>query len=360
MGSGRKPGPPPTQAAVRAARSFPWGLSLLSAVAGATAALGVVLIAGGLGTSTLERRIAEPVGEAAALRTLPASVRPGGVAEIATTFSAAIVRVELDGAAVATGVLLDDEGTLVTTAHGLPDEDTVPVVLAGGERLQATVVGTDAWTDLAVLRVEHQGGGATLGSSALVAAGDPALVMAAPLGSSSTPTVTVGVVRAVEDALAMGGRTLRGLLRADAGLVAEASGGALLDERGALVGIVTVPPGEERTGTGWAVPLQLAQQVAGDLLAHGHARHVWLGIEGADAPDDAGVVVDVVAEGSPAAAAGVQVEDRIVAVGGADVRSMADLVGALRRHEPGDEVDLEVQRADGTSTVPVTLAERIS
>jgi putative serine protease PepD len=358
MGAGRNPGPPPSPAASRAARSFPWGLSLLSAFAGATAALGVVLIAGGLGSSTLERRIAEPVGEPAAIRTLPASVRPGGVAEIATAFAPAVVRIELGDGAVATGVLLDDEGTLITTAHGLADDETVPVVLAGGERLTATLVGTDAWTDLAVLQVAHAGGGATLGASGLVAAGDPALVMAAPLGSSETPTVTVGVVRAVEDALAMGERTLRGLFRADAGLVAEASGGALLDQRGALVGIVTVPPGGERSGTGWAVPLQLAQQVAGDLLVHGHARHVWLGIEGADAPEGGGVLVDEVSQDSPAADAGVQPTDRIIAVGGAEVHSMADLVGALRAHEPGDEVDLEVQRGEQRTTVPVRLAER--
>lgn len=363
MGSGRNPGPPPVAPTASSAssppeRAFPWGLSLVSAVAGATAALGVLLIAGGLGSSTVERRIAEPVGEAAAIRAVPASVRPGGVAEIADAFSPAIVRVELGDGDAATGVLVDDQGTLLTTAHGLDDLAVVPVVLDGGERIDATLVGTDTWTDLAVLQVQHDGAAAPLGSSALVAVGDPALVMAAPLGSSTSPTVTVGVVRALEDALAMGEQTLRGLIRADAGIVAEASGGALLDERGALVGIVTLPPGAERTGTGWAVPLDLAQRVAQDLLAHGHARHVWLGIEGRDAPAEGGVVVEAVSDESPAAEAGIEVQDRIVAVGGEPVASMADLVTQLRSHDPGDQVDVDYLRDLQPATVPVTLAER--
>ncbi|OWY60108.1 hypothetical protein B7486_70970, partial [cyanobacterium TDX16] len=209
MGAGRAPGPPPSPGAKptpspQPGRTFPWGLSFVSAMAGATAALGVLLIAGGLGSSTVERQIAEPVGDAAAIRSVPASVRPGGVAEIADAFSPAIVRVVLEDGEAATGVLVDDAGTLLTTAHGLDDRSVVPVVLEGGERTDATLVGTDAWTDLAVLQVDHQGAAAPLGSSALVAEGDPALVMAAPLGASTSPTVTVGVVRALDDALAMG------------------------------------------------------------------------------------------------------------------------------------------------------------
>ncbi|OWY63205.1 hypothetical protein B7486_54345, partial [cyanobacterium TDX16] len=125
-----------------------------------------------------------------------------------------------------------------------------------------------------------------------------------------------------------------------------------------LVGIVTLPPGEERSGTGWAVPLDLAQRVAADLLAHGHARHVWLGIEGGDAPADGGVVVESVSDESPAAEAGLEVQDRIVSVDDEPVASMADLVTQLRSHAPGDEVDVDYVRDQLPATVEVTLAER--
>lgn len=356
---------PDVAATASADRSFPWGLSLVSAVAGATAALGLLLIAGGLGSSTIERRGTDPgdevaaISEVATISTVPAAARPGGVAELAEAFSPAVVRVELADGQVATGVLLDDEGTMLTTAHGLDQEPgaSVPVVLNDGERVDATVVGTDGVTDLAVLRVRHDGAGARLGSSDLVAVGDPALVVAAPLGTSNRPTVTVAVVRALEDALAMGEHTVRGLIRADAGLVAEASGGALLDQRGALVGIVTLPPGQAQSGTGWAVPLELARQVVDDVLAHGRARHVWLGIEGTDAPGGGGVLVASVSPDSPAEDAGVQAQDRIVALAARPVSSMADLVDVLREHQPGDDVDVDVVR-DQPETLVVTLGER--
>jgi S1-C subfamily serine protease len=348
-------------------RRFPWALSLVSALAGATAALGVVLIAGGLSGSDLERPAAEPVGSQSP-STIPASVRPGGIAQIADAFGPALARIELPDDATASGVLFRDDGLLLTTAHGLGDLEVVPVVLADGERLDGAVLGTDQWTDLAVVRITHEGDAAIVGSSAEVVVGDAALVMAAPLGASTAPTVTVGVVSALEEAMASGARTLRGLIRADAGIAPEASGGALLDEEGNLVGIVTVPPDHEPAGVGYAVPVDLARQVADDLVEHGRARHVWLGIEGAD-PEGGqagtGVVVDEVAPDGPAEEAGLHPTDVIVAVADEPVGSMADLVAELRRHEPGDEVEVEYLRgepgaepADEPADVMVTLAER--
>jgi len=320
----------------------------------------VVLIAGGLSGSELERPAAEPVADDSP-SAVPASVRPGGIAQIADAFGPALVRIELGGGQMASGVVFRDDGLLLTTAHGLGDAEAVPVVLDDGTRLDGTVVGVDQWTDLAVVQVAHEGGAATLGSSAGVQVGDAALVMAAPLGSGTSPTVTVGVVSALEEAMASDSRTLRGLIRADAGIAASASGGALLDAEGELVGIVTVPSDGEPSGVGYAVPVDLAREVAADLVALGRASHVWLGIEGTDAPaPGSGVLVDRVAPESPAADAGLAPADVIVAVADQPVGSMAGLVAELREHDPGDEVDLQHLHDGTVVTVTVTLAERVS
>lgn len=343
---------------------FPWALSLVSAVAGATAAIGVILIAGGLSGSQLQRPVARPLGEQAAV-TIPTSARPGGIAEIVSSFGPALVRLELPDDDTASGVLYEG-GLVITTAHGLDEADAVPVVLADGRQLDGDVVGVDRWTDLAVLRLAHDGEAAALGSSAQVAVGDAALLVAAPLGEGTSPTVTVGVVSAVEQAMTAEERTLRGLIRADAGVAPSTTGGALLDDTGALVGIVTVPTSDEHAGVGYAVPADLVRTVVADLLEHGRARHAWLGIEGLDTAEGGtveggtgtGVLVDEVVPEGPAAAAGMEAGDVVVAVDGEAVATMADLVRLLRAHEPGAQVEVGLLRGGTSTAVEVTLGER--
>lgn len=365
VGGAAASGPPPEPHTE--SRRFPWTVSLVSAVAGATAAVGVVLIVSGLTTSSGVDETPDPA-PAEVVGTLPAAFRTGGVAEIADALSPAIAAIEVADGSTATGVVFRDDGLLLTTAHGLAGREQVTVTLSGGEDLPGQVLGTDAWTDLAVVQVEQDGlTSIPLGSSDGVAVGDPAMAMAAPVRGGNAPTVTVGVVSALGERLdPEGAPALHGLIRTDAGIGPEATGGALLNPTGALVGIITTSGAEEVVGVGYAVPVDIAREIAGQLAADGHARHVWLGIEGGDLTAEGadqlgvpgGVEVARVAEDSPAAAAGLASGDVIVGVAGAEVASMSELVVQLRDQNPGDEVAVDYLRSGLPATAEVTLAER--
>jgi S1-C subfamily serine protease len=147
--------------------------------------------------------------------------------------------------------------------------------------------------------------------------------------------------------------------------VADApGGGALVDAHGAVVGMTSAVASEDGLET--AIPIDVVHRVAEDLIAHGRARHVWLGVEGSDVDLPAakdldiagGAMIERVVDDSPAALAGVAAGDVVVEVDGEPVGSMSDLIAALRLHEPGEVVVLSVRRGNETVLVQLTLGER--
>jgi S1-C subfamily serine protease len=151
----------------------------------------------------------------------------------------------------------------------------------------------------------------------------------------------------VEDEMAQGD-----LIATDAVMAPAAEGGALLDARGRVVGVLTAA-GERGT---MAVPITRATDVAGQLRRTGKVGHGWAGIGGTDAPGG-GVLVRRVEAGSPAATAGIEPGDVVVAVGGERVGGMGDLVTIVRRHRPGDELDVRLRRGSGSRRMDLRLGE---
>lgn len=155
------------------------------------------------------------------------------------------------------------------------------------------------------------------------------------------------------------------MIQTTAPISAGSSGAALLDDSGALIGVMTAVRGDE-PGSGFAVPIDLVHRVAEQLLASGEAQHCWLGVEGADLPTDqailmriaGGAVVQRVATRSPAAAVGLAPSDVITEIDDTDIRSVSNLVVQLRSHAPGDRVVVGYWRAGRHSTVRVTLGAR--
>ena len=190
--------------------------------------------------------------------------------------------------ATASGVLFRSDGHILTAAHLLDAADRTDVALDDGRTLPGSVVGRDELTDVAVLKVAAQDlPTAVLGSTDAVTVGSPVVAVGAPTRSGAEPSVTAGVISAVGQRVQPpGGAPIQGMLQTDVDLSASADGGALLDMRGSLVGISTTG-GATATTTGFAVPVEIARKVAWDLVRHGSARHVWLGVEGADVAPDA-------------------------------------------------------------------------
>jgi S1-C subfamily serine protease len=246
-------------------------------------------------------------------------------------------------------------------------------VLADGTALEAELVGADATTDVAVVKVARAEPlpTALLGSAADLAVGQPTVAIGSPLGLLGGSSVTTGVVSALgREVASQDGPPLLDMIQTDAAIAPGSSGGALLDMRGTVIGITTAiavsQVGSE--GLGFAVPIDLAVRVATQLIDGGRAVHVWLGIEGhdLDAADavDAGLrggaeVTDVV-PGGPAEAGGLRAGDIIAAVGEVAVPSMSGLVVALRERAPGEVVTLRVLRDGEEREHLVTLEERRS
>ncbi|MDQ6909895.1 MAG: S1C family serine protease, partial [Actinomycetota bacterium] len=246
----------------------------------------------------------------------------------------------------------------------------VKVVLASGRRLFGRIVGTDIDTDTAVVKIE---GGpfpvATLGTAKDLKVGQTAIAIGSPLGLAGGPSVTVGVVSALHRQVKSraDGPSLVDMVQTDAPISPGSSGGALLDNDGAVVGITTIAATDSGAeGLGFATPIDLARSVAEEMVNTGTVVHVWLGVEGSDVDGatagdlnlDGGAMVAQVTSGSPAQRAGLTARDVIVAVDGTTVLSMGELVVALRGRAPGERVTLDVMRDRQHKIITVVLAAR--
>jgi S1-C subfamily serine protease len=268
------------------------------------------------------------------------------------------------------GVILDD-GYVVTNHHVIDGATVARVVLQDGRTYDAEIIGSDAYTDLAVLRV----GAVDLtpiefGVADDLTVGQLAVAVGNPLGQSGGASLTVGVISALSRTVAFGDSTaLYGMLQTDAPITSGSSGGALVDDTGKLIGITTAI-GVSRAGAegiGYAIPVELVQRVTDEIIQTGTVKHSFIGIYGSDyvtTADDGALapggaeISDFVEDESAAAEAGLQVGDAIVDVEGVEIRTMEDLVVQLRLFHVGDRVSVTVDR-DGTPvTATVTLTER--
>jgi putative serine protease PepD len=285
------------------------------------------------------------------------------------------------GSGSGSGVVLSEDGYVLTNDHvvsldGSTGSATVSVRTSDGTLHDATVVGTDPTSDLAVLRLDGASGltPATFADSDSVQVGDLAVAIGAPLGLSDT--VTDGIVSATNRAVATGSTqddaTVIDALQTDAAINPGNSGGALVDASGEVIGINTAiasvasgVPGQESQsgsiGVGFAIPSNTAQRIAEEIVATGSATHAVLGVQAQTAADDTnsevgtGAQIVRVQPGGAAADAGLQAGDVVTAVGDRAVTTSTELTAAVRGSAPGEEVSLTVRRGGGTTTVDVTL-----
>lgn len=272
------------------------------------------------------------------------------------------------------GVIIRSDGHILTNDHVVAGADSLTVKI-GVDELPATIVGRDPSSDLAVIKVAKTGLPAIeIGSSADLRVGQPVVAIGSPFGLDQT--VTTGIISAL-------GRTsftetaeaqitaYTSLIQTDAAINPGNSGGALTDAEGRLIGINTlIKTGSEyvaqSAGVGFAIPIDYAMAIAEDLIETGRAEHPYLGVscltisESIAArfglPVDAGVLVDAVAPSSPAEAAGIQRGDIIVRIGDRKTASVEEMFIAVRSHEVGDVVEVEIWRGSEQLTLKATLA----
>lgn len=292
------------------------------------------------------------------------------------------------GGSLGSGFVIDRDGHVVTNFHVVEGADAIRVSFSDRDTLTATLVGVDPSTDLAVLKVDVEPAALrplALADSDGVEVGDPVVAIGNPFGLERT--VTAGIVSALQRSVrAPNGYSIEEVIQTDAAINSGNSGGPLLDGRGLVIGVnsqIETAGGGGSVGIGFAVPSNTVRSVVAELLADGKVERPYIGIRIRELDErlaeafglEPGLLVLEVEPGSGADAAGLRAGDEQRVVDGESVTLGGDLVvgidgesvttfGALRdvlaRHEPGDEIVLDLVRDGERRTVHVTLGEQPS
>lgn len=264
------------------------------------------------------------------------------------------------------GIIISQDGYILTCAHVVSGATSVKVQLNGSdESYDATVVGADSTSDIAVLKIEATGlTPAVIGDSDKLAVGETTVAVGNPLGTLSN-TVTQGIVSALNRQVTVEDNDMT-LIQTDTSISPGNSGGGLFNANGELIGVVNAKSSySEAEGIGFAIPINTAMDIAQQLIENGSVARPVLGVSILDINDAStaqqygvsalGVYVADVTKGGGAEAAGVQRGDRIIAVDDTAVSSTTNLKSYLADKEVGDTVSLQVERDGKVLTLNVTL-----
>ena len=355
-----------------------------------TAVVAVILIAGGVfGGFKLRDTFFSPTGtyqgttnqlEEPKKSESISSARNTAVVQAAKKVSPAVVgittkvynrdmfnRKVLVGEGVGSGVIFDKAGYIVTNNHVVGTAKTVIVSLADGQSTEGTVVGRDAKTDLAVVKINMDNlPVAEFGDSDSLQVGEPAIAIGNPLGLEFQGTVTVGVISSLNRTIGAEGQSMK-LIQTDAAINPGTSGGALVDADGQVIGINSAKISQEGVeGLGFAIPINAARPILQDLITNGKVVRPYLGLYGLDQQMAArfgmqlnaqGIYVYRVVPGGPLDQAGLQHGDVIVKLDGTDVKDFASLQSVMDKLKVGDSVSIDYTRNGMNREATVVLQE---
>jgi serine protease Do len=278
-----------------------------------------------------------------------------------------------DATVSGSGVFISDQGYILTNNHVVEDTKEVHIVLSDGSQEKAVIIGTDIYSDLAVLKTDARAPAvATLGNSDLLNPGESVIAIGSPLGNFKN-TVTVGVVSATGRSIDTGsGYQIEDLIQTDAAINQGNSGGPLMNLAGEVIGINTLvvrntQSGGVAEGLGFAVPVNTARAVAEQIIQKGYFSRPYMGIRfqqvtpgvaaAYNLPVQWGVYITEVSQDSPASVAGLQQGDIIFKIGDVAIDESHSYINALFTFKPGDQIALGVMRNGEEVDLTITLGE---
>jgi serine protease DegS len=267
------------------------------------------------------------------------------------------------------GVIVSDEGYMLTNHHVIEGADEIKVVLANGQSVDVSVVGSDAESDVAVLKIDSNTplSPIPIGHSGTQQVGDVVLAIGNPFGVGQT--VTMGIVSATGRSH-LGISTFENFIQTDAAINPGNSGGALVNARGELIGINTAIFSKTGAshGIGFAIPFDLAEGIMNQLIETGRVVRGWIGIQGQDMTDklaeafslkiDTGVLVTGIMEDGPANKAGLHPGDVITKVDTTEVQNSQDLMQRIAGQPPGSRLEISGWRGSEKFTLYAISDER--
>ncbi len=265
------------------------------------------------------------------------------------------------------GVIIDDEGYIVTNNHVVEEAKKVEVKLDDGRTFPASIVGSDALTDLAILKIQATDlPFASLGDSSQLVVGDWVVAIGNALGEGIS--AAEGIVSRLDVSVALSGNTLYGLIQTSAAINPGNSGGPLVNMASEVIGITSAKMAAVGVeGMGYAIGINSAKPVIEDLIHQGHVTRPWLGVllftvdsfvaETKNLSITEGALIIEVEADSPAEAAGLRPDDVIIRFGGQEISNVADLVQAIRNSQIGQEIEIVFVRGKDTKTTTARLIE---
>ncbi len=278
-----------------------------------------------------------------------------------------------DSTSTGSGVFISSDGYILTNNHVIEGAQQLQVIFADGSQQDATLVGTDQYSDLAVLKITGTVPAvAQLGNSDALNPGETVIAIGSPLGDFKN-TVTVGVVSATGRSIDTGqGYTIDGLIQTDAAINQGNSGGPLVNLAGEVIAINTLIIRNSSTGTvteglGFAIPINTARVVSEQIIQNGHVSRPYLGISWQPItprvaavyrlPVQYGVYITNIAANSPASQAGLQVGDIITAIDNTTLDETHAYINTLFHYSAGDTVTLTINRNGRPIQVQATLGD---
>lgn len=271
---------------------------------------------------------------------------------------------------------------IITNHHVIEDADKIQVVFSNNEYVDATLVGSDEYSDVAILRCQPDFDVSVIniGDSSLLDKGEPVLAIGSPLGIEYSGTVTQGIVSGTERTVSVDLNNDgvedwdMSVIQTDAAINPGNSGGALVNMKGELVGITNMKFSDETVeGMGFAIPINDVVSVAKQIRTNGKVSHPAIGISGVSLSDyssyqlqrygvrvyvDTGIYVAKLTESGPAKNAGIEVGDVIVKLGDKEMTTYKSFLTALYSHQAGDKISVTVNRDGKEKTYDVVLEEK--
>ena len=278
------------------------------------------------------------------------------------------------GESLGSGVIIDNEGYIITNNHVIEGADKIRVILYNKNEYEATIIGVDPLSDLAIIQIEADEALSTvkMGDSDKLSVGEWVIAIGSPFGLHLNHTVTAGIVSATGRSSVMSKLTYEDFIQHDAAINPGNSGGALLNLDGELIGINTAiaTDGYSRSnaGVGFAIPINQARRVVEDLLEDGTVSRGWLGVQiqniseeiskALDLDSKKGALIVSIVPNSPAAESGLMEEDVIIKVDNKEIENDKDLIREVSSKHPEDYTTFTVIRGDEKLRISVVLGER--